>query len=152
MCAAALKNSVKRPARKFEPGLVGPPKANDLKAMLEKAAPVWSELIAAMRERCSPFDVEWRPSKQMEFGRYCLLVRKGRRLLYMLPKSGEVEVMVALGDRAFDLAMESSLPARFKKLASEAKHYSEGRFIRFPAKLADVPHVVKLIEIKLTPK
>ena len=149
--AATLKKakakSTKKAAAKCEP-----PTKRQLNALLGAAAPVWTAIIAAMRKRCAPFGEEWRPSKQLEFGRYCLLCRKERTLMYLIPKSGEVEVMVALGERAYDLAMRSALPPKYIKLASEAKNFTEGRFIRFPAKAADVPHVVTMVELKLTPK
>ena len=145
MCAAALKNPAERPAKKFEPGLVGPPKANDLKAMLEKAAPVWSEMIAAMRERCSPFDVEWRSSKQLEFGRYCLLVHKDRTLLYLMPMAGQLLVGVVLDEMAYNLAQASDLRPAIKQMLAETKPTAEGRGIRFVVKTeADVAEVVTL--------
>jgi hypothetical protein len=146
MTVATLKKPVKKAAT------VEPPTKKQLDAVLGEAAPVWPQILAAMKERCAPFEVEWRPATKIAFDRYCILLRKERRLLYLIPKPGEVEVMVVLGERAFDLAMKSSLPVKFKKLASEAKNYAEGRFIRFAATLADVPHVVKMVELKLTPK
>lgn len=159
MCAVALKSAIAAkksvPARKAakKPHVtVEAPSKRQLDAVLGEAAPVWPQMMAAMKEHCSPFEVEWRPHNKAEFGRYCLLRRKDRTLLYLLPKPGMVEVTVVLGERAYELAMNSSLPARIKKFASEARDYAEGRFIRFPAAPADVPHIVRMVEFKLTPK
>lgn len=138
--------------RKKAPATVEPPTAKALNAILGAAAPVWPDIVTAVTARFAPVDIEWRPWKQLEFGRFCALVRKDRRLLCLLPKPGEIEVTLGLGERAYGLALESALPAKFKKLAREAKVYPEGRFIRFPLAASDIQNVVKMVELKLTPK
>jgi len=138
--------------RKKPPVTAEPPTPKALNAFLGAAAPVWPEIVAAMKARFAPFDIEWRPWKELEFGCFCNLVRKGRRLISLLPKPGEIEVTIGLGERAYGLALESALPAKFKKLAREAKVYPEGRFIRFAAAASDIPHLVTLVECKLAPK
>jgi hypothetical protein len=129
-----------------------PPADAELRAFLGKAGAVWSAIIRAVEEKFVPLDQEWKPSK-LGFGRVCLLQHKKRTLLYLTPDKGQVLVAVVLGERAYQLAMASSLPAAIKTMLSEAKPYAEGRGIRFPVNsVSDVPVVATLVEIKTTPK
>ncbi len=121
-----------------------PPADAELKAVLGKAGAVWSAIIRAVEEKFGPLDKEWKPSK-LAFGRVCLLRHKKRTLLYLIPDKGQVVVAVVLGERAYELAMASSLPAAIKKMFSETKPTAEGRGIRFVVKTeADVAEVVTL--------
>ena len=142
----------KAPPSKKAPALAKAPADAELKAVLGKADAVWSAIVRAVEEKFAPLDKEWRPSK-LAFGRVCLLRHRKRTLLYLTPDKGQVLVAVVLGERAYELAMASSLPAAIKKMLSEARPYAEGRGIRFPvASLSDVPVVAKLVEIKTAPK
>jgi hypothetical protein len=124
----------------------------ELKATLGSADALWSGIIHAVENAVSPLDTRWQASKS-EFGRMCLLQHKKRTLLYLTPERENVRVAIVLGERAYGLAMASSLPAAIKKMFSEAKPYAEGRGIRFSATSpADIPTIKKLVEIKTTPK
>ena len=124
----------------------------ELRAVLGSADVLWSEIVNAVEALASPLDAEWKPSKT-EFGRICLLQHKKRTLLYLTPEKEKVTVAIVLGERAYGLAMTSSLPAAIKKMFSEAKPYAEGRGIRFSvSSLSEVSTVKKLVEIKTTPK
>jgi hypothetical protein len=124
----------------------------ELKAVLGSAIALWSGMIRVVEEACAPIDQIWKPSKAA-FGRICLLQYRKRTLLYITPDKERVWVAIVLGDRAYHLAMASSLPTRIKKMLSEARPYAEGRGIRFPiTELSDLPVISKLIEIKTTPK
>jgi hypothetical protein len=134
------------------PANVKPPNEAELKAVLGSAFALWSGIIGAVEKGCAPLDQLWKPSKA-EFGRICLLQCRKRTLLYLTPDKEKVWVAIVLGDRAYDLAMASSLPAAIKKMLSEARPYAEGRGIRFTVtKLSDLPAIAKLVEIKTTPK
>jgi hypothetical protein len=135
------------------PTKIKTPTEAELEAVLGPAFPVWTGLIGVLQERFAPLASTWKPSKS-EFGRMCLVQQKKRTLLYMTPDDGQVWVAIVLGERAYDLAMASrSIPAKIKKLFSEAKPYAEGRGIRFPVSaLREIPFVEALVEIKLTPK
>ena len=151
--AAAKKNKVTKntkagPASKA----VIPPTDVELAAELGKAWPVWTKVIAAVEKKFAPLERVWLPAKSIPFGKYCRLIRKKRTLLYLLPAEGEARVAVVLGERAFELAMASSLPDCIKKMLTESKVYPEGRFIRFSVTSGDVSTVVKLVEMKTTPK
>ena len=141
------KTQLRRPSAQAKP-----PVDTELKAALGKAAAVWSAIIDAIEEKFVPLDEAWKPSK-LGLGRLCLLQYRKRTLLYLTPDKGQILVAIVLGERAYQLAMTSSLPAAIKKMFSDAKPYAEGRGIRFPVKsLSDVPMIAKLIEIKTTPK
>jgi len=71
----------------------------------------------------------------------------------MIPDRAKVWIAIVLGERAYGLAMASSLPASLKKMFAEAKPYVEGRGIRFSTNsLDDIPTVVQLLELKTAPK
>lgn len=124
----------------------------DLKAVLGSAMALWSGIVQAVEGVLSPLETEWRPSKAA-FGRICLLQHKKRTLLYLTPESERITVAIVLGERAYGLAMASSLPPAIKKLLAEARPYAEGRGIRFAATSPSAIAVVKtLVEIKTAPK
>ena len=124
----------------------------ELKAVLGRAGAVWSVIVRAVEEKFVPLDKVWKPAK-LAFGRLCLLQHKKRTLLYLIADKGRFLVAIVLGERAYGLAMESSLPVSIKKMFSEAKPYAEGRGIRFAVdSMSDVAMVAKLVEIKTTPK
>jgi hypothetical protein len=134
------------------PTKVKPPTDPELKAVLCSASVLWSDIVHAVENTISPLDTEWKPCKT-EFGRMCLLQHKNRTLLYLTPDKEKVWIAIVLGQRAYGLAMASSIPAAIKKLFSEAKPYAEGRGIRFSvSSLSDVSTIKKLVEIKITPK
>lgn len=131
---------------------VKPPTDAELKAVLGSVYGLWSDTIRAVEAMFVPLDQEWKPSKT-EFGRICLLRHKKRTLLYLTPDQDEIWMAIVLGERAYGLAMKSSLPAAIKKMLSEARPYAEGRGIRFAVSSSlDIPVITKLVEIKTTPK
>jgi hypothetical protein len=131
---------------------VKPPTDSELRAVLGSADVWWFGIVRVVEDAASPLDAEWKPSKT-EFGRICLLQHKKRTLLYLTPEKGKVRVAIVLGERAYGLALASSLPAAIKKMFSEARPYAEGRGIRFAvSSSSDVSTVKKLVGIKTTPK
>jgi hypothetical protein len=130
---------------------VKPPNEAELQAGLGSAFALWCSIIRIVEDAYAPIDRLWKPSKAV-FGRVCLLQRKKRTLLYLTPDKEKVWIAIVLGERAYKLAMASSLPAAIKKMFSEAKPYAEGRGIRFSASSpSDVSTIKKLVEIKTTP-
>ena len=128
------------------------PTEAELNAVLGSASVLWSDIIHAVEEMFAPLDKQWRPSKT-EFGRLCLLQHKKRTLVYLTPDKQKVWIAIVLGERAYGLAMASSLPEAIKKMFSGAKPYAEGRGIRFPvSSLSDIRTITKLVEIKTAPK
>jgi hypothetical protein len=105
---------------------VQPPSEAELKAILGSAFVLWGGIVRIAEDLCGPVDRLWKPSKAV-FGRICLLQHKKRTLLYLTPDKEKVWIAIVLGERAYRLAMASSLPAAIKQMFSEAKPYAEGR-------------------------
>jgi hypothetical protein len=134
------------------PTTVKSPTDAELKTVLGSADALWSGIVRAVEDTVSPLDTKWKPSKA-GFGRICLLQHKKRTLLYLTPNKQKITVAIVLGERAYGLAVTSSLPAVIKKMISEAKPYAEGRGIRFSVSSpSEIPTIKKLVEIKTTPK
>jgi hypothetical protein len=129
--------------------------ANDAarwKTALGRAYGIWAGIVGVVEELATPLDIEWKPSK-IAFGHVCLLRHKKRTLLYLLPETASVTVAIVLGERAYGLAMASTLSAAVKTSLTEARPYAEGRGIRVPVKTSrDLATIRKLVAIKLTPK
>lgn len=124
------------------------PSQAELEGLLGSALPLWDGILELARESYAPLDPVWKPSKTA-FGRMCLLQQKKRTLLYLIPEDGEVRIAIVLGERAFQLALASSLPEGIKALFLEARPYVEGRDIRFPSRSReDLPIVAELLRIK----
>src|SRR3974390_522907 len=127
------------------------PTQNELKETLGAAYSIWSGLVADVEAKAHPLDQTWNTSKA-EFGRMCLLQHHKRTLLYLTPDKEKVTVAIVLGERAYGLAMESSLPDGIKKMLSEARPYAEGRGIRFPiSSPSELSTVSELVDLKLKP-
>jgi Protein of unknown function (DUF3788) len=130
---------------------VQPPSKTELEDTLGSALPLWAGVIHGAETTYAPLTKLWKSAKA-EFGRMCLLQHKKRTLLYLTPDRGKVWIAIVLGERAYQLAMSSSLPDGIKKLLLEASPYAEGRGIRFPISSPnDLSMVAKLLEIKTTP-
>jgi hypothetical protein len=83
----------------------------------------------------------------------CLVQHKKRTLLYLTPDRNRVWIAIVLGERAYHLAMSSSIPAGIKRMLKEARPYAEGRGIRYSVdSMLAVPVIMKLVDIKTTPK
>jgi len=128
------------------------PTESELKAVLEAAHATWCAIIKTVEVAASPLAQTWKPSKA-KFGMICLLQHRKRTLLYLMPETGKVTVAIVVGERAYGLAMASSLPDWIKQMLSEARPYAEGRGIRFPvASPSKISIVDQLVKIKLTPR
>jgi Protein of unknown function (DUF3788) len=148
-CDSSVVESI---VRLFMSAKVKSPTDAELKAALGAADALWSGIVHVVEGAASPLDTEWRPSKT-EFGRMCLLQHKQRTLLYLTPGKEKITVAIVLGERAYGLAMASSLPAAIKKMFLEAKSYAEGRGIRFMVSSpSDISTIRKLVKIKMAPK
>ncbi len=121
------------------------------KAALGRAYAMWEGIVRVVEGLASPLDIEWKPSK-IAFGHVCLLRHKKRTLAYLLPEAASVTVAIVLGERAYGLAMASTLSAAVKTSLTEARPYAEGRGIRVSVKTTrDLVTIRKLVAIKLTP-
>jgi len=128
------------------------PTSAELKAVLGSADVVWSDICQVVEDMVAPLNTEWKLSKT-EFGRICLLQHKKRTLLYLTPEKEKVRVAIILGERAYALAMTSSLPAAIKRMLSEARPYAEGRGIRLSVSSPrEISTIKKLVQLKITPQ
>lgn len=126
--------------------------AGQWKAALGRAYPMWAGVVRVVEELASPLDIEWKLST-LAFGHVCLLRHKKRTLLYLLPEPPSITVAIVLGERAYGLAMVSTLSAAIKQALSDARPYAEGRGIRVPVRAArDLGTIRKLVTIKLMPR
>ncbi len=125
--------------------------AGQWKTALGRAYATWAGIVRVVEELASPLDIVWKPSK-IAFGHVCLLRHKKRTLLYLLPEKASVTVAIVLGERAYALAMASTLSAAVKTSLTEARPYAEGRGIRVRVRAArDLATIRKLVAIKITP-
>lgn len=130
------------------------PDPAELAAELGPAVSVWKAIVDAVRARV-PCEIDWRPAnpaKALAFGRFAVLQHKGRRLVYLLPRPGCVDVRIMLGERAFALASAKRLSARIKKAAAAGRVYAEGHDIHIAAEAADVAGIMALLDCKMAPK
>lgn len=124
------------------------PSRAELEEVLGSALPLWDGLIEAATAGHGPLELLWKVAKS-EFGCLCALRQKKRTLLYLTPDRGKIWIAIVLGERAFQLAMASSLPQVIKTLLLEARPYVEGRGIRFPSESQeDLPMIAELLRIK----
>ena len=123
-----------------------------LAAALGDTATIWRQLVAELTSDFPGLREEWKPSK-LEFGSLCLLKLKERTLLYLIPRRGDFEVSIVLGERAVTLALAGDLLADLQRQLSEARPYAEGRGIRFPVTTATrIAPIRKLVAYKTAPK
>lgn len=122
-----------------------------LAAALGPTSGLWLQLISALSEDFPGLQPAWKPAK-IPFGRYCFLRLKERTLLYLIPRDGDFEISVVLGERSVALALAGDLPAELKTIIAGARRYAEGRSIRFPVTTGDqlVP-VRRLVACKIAP-
>jgi len=134
------------------PAIAKAPSGKELEKALGPAAALWTEILSTVEAIACPLELQWRPCKSA-YGRFCLIRHRERTLLYLTPDSGRIWIAIVLGDRAYGLAMASSLPAGIKRMFSQARPYAEGRGIRFAVdSQRDVAVIRKLVQIKTTPR
>jgi hypothetical protein len=76
-----------------------------------------------------------------------------RTLVYIIPKSGQFEVTVVLGERVVEAALAGRVNESLHESIRSAKKYVEGRSIRVVVSSeADVASVKELVAVKLKPE
>ena len=128
------------------------PTEAELSATLGPTQAIWQKLHAALTQDFPGLRLEWKAAK-IPFGRYGLLRQKERSLVYLIPRAGNFEVSVVLGEKAVALALAADLPTETKQLVAGARRYAEGRGIRFPVtSVAQIPAIRTLVACKVAPK
>lgn len=123
-----------------------PPTTAELHAALGGSTSAWPQIVSGLDEAFGPLELEWRPS-DLAFGRLCLVRRRGKPLVYLLPMAGQLLVGVVLNGYAFQCAMRSELRPAIKQMLADARPTGEGRGIRFVVKSeADIAEVMTLAQ------
>jgi hypothetical protein len=131
---------------------VKPPGDKEVASELGAAQEMWDKVITNLTAFYGEIDVEWKASKT-SFGWTCLLKHKKRTLVYLTPDKEQIQVGIALGERAVALALASQLPQSMKTLIKKAPKYAEGRGVRFQVRsTAEASAATDLVVIKTTPK
>jgi hypothetical protein len=127
-----------------------PPAPDALEAALGQAAPLWSAVVADVRDLAGDLNETWSFSGA-RFGWSMRLVQRGRNLVYLTPREGCVLVGVALGAKAIAAAEAAGVVSvRTREIVAAAPTYAEGRGIRFEVATADDLAVAReLARIKL---
>jgi len=105
------------------------------KAALGRAATPLDEVLSNLRGSQPAVVVEWQFSARS--GWYRLLLLKKRRLLYLVPKRGDVRVMMILGRKAVAELQAGPFARQTDRLLKTAKHYPEGIAFTFDGKSLD---------------
>lgn len=122
------------PAAAF-PDQAQPPCDKDLPPVLGRAASSLDEVLANLRSTQPAVVAAWQFSERS--GWYMLLLLKKRRLIYLVPKRGDVRVMMILGRKAVAQLQEGPFARQTDRLLKTAKHYPEGIAFTFDGKSLD---------------
>jgi len=126
-----------------------PPEADDLVAVLGKAAARWDALLTHLHEQYPPAEEQWGFSGT-KWGWGLRVKQKRRAILYMTPQEGFFYIGFALGEKAVSAAAEIRLPKRVVTAIEEAPRYAEGRGLRLDVRRdSDLGWVRKLAAIKM---
>ena len=124
------------------------PSDDDLRAMLGRAYPSWSKLIASVRECISPIAEVW-TFTTAGAGWGLRLRHKDRVILYMTPQERHFLVSFALGEKAVAAAQAIRLPRAIRDAIAAAPRYAEGRGVRMAVKsIRQISGLVALAQIK----
>jgi hypothetical protein len=127
-----------------------PPVDDAVRAVLGAAAPLWSELRAAIAEAHAPLDSEWVWGGK-PYGWSLRLRQKKRAVLYLTPCSGYFRAAFAIGGKAADAAPAARLARHVLRAIADAPRFAEGRAVRLEVRsAADVADVVAVAALKMS--
>lgn len=116
------------PAAAFPDAKLQPGDA-ELKASLADAAAPVEAMLAKLRAAESAVVAEWHFSPRS--GWHQIYILKQRRLFYLVPKRGDVRVMLILGGKALALLKRGPFARQTTELLKMAKKYPEGTAFSF---------------------
>lgn len=126
-----------------------PPQPAEVAAELGKSATLWTELIGVISKEHSPISEKWH-HPGAKWGWSLRLVRKERIVVYLIPQKRSFLAAIVLGQKAFEAAVKSDIPADVIAMLQAAKPYVEGRGIRLPIqRKEDVRTIAKLAAMKM---
>lgn len=124
------------------------PTDDDLRSVLGKAHEAWARLIELVTARIDQILPVWGFTSEVT-GWGLRLKRKGRVILYMIPRKGHFLVSFALGEKAVARAHARKLSASLLKAIDAAPRYPEGRGVRIEVRqIREVSALVDLAQIK----
>jgi len=113
------------------------------------AVQLWLEIRQFVGVHYAPMAVDWH-FPGAKYGWSCRLVRKKRRIIYMIPQKGHFMAAFIFGEKALALVRKAGIPAALLEELENAKKYAEGRGISFPVRTReDVETVKKLLACKM---
>jgi hypothetical protein len=125
-----------------------PPTNAEIRSALGDVFPLWTSLLALIRERIDPIVEVW-GFTSASTGWGLRVVHKKRVILYMTPQHNQFLVSFALGEKAVAAARTAALSASLMKAIEAAPRYAEGRGVRLEVKSSrQLPSLAKLAEIK----
>ncbi len=110
---------------------------------------LWKELVDHSFVELGITDEKWSYYKKVGWSMH--LLRKKRRIVYLLPRSGDFVASFVFGDKAVEAINSSNLPSEIIDEINSAPKYGEGRPIRLEVKSGEKLDIVKqLCVIKLS--
>jgi hypothetical protein len=123
------------------------PTAPELKKVLGDSAVLWQKFADYITEHYSPIAEVWKFGKT---GWMLVLKSKKRTVCYLFPAKDFFTVAFVLGEKAVNVARESTLPKKIMDAIEVAKPYVEGRgFYVVCKKPGDLKHLLSLTAIKM---
>jgi hypothetical protein len=125
------------------------PTGQQLSAALGAAKALWDRVLMELADELRISGCEW-SSYSLKAG-WSLRVKHGDRvILYLAPVQGSFRASFALGDKAVQAALASSLPQPVIEIIRGAKKYAEGTAVRIEVRgKADIEVIKKLAKAKI---
>jgi hypothetical protein len=125
------------------------PSNKEVEAALGQSFPLWTQLIAELRDLLELDKEDWH-SSGVKYGWALRLQKKSRNIVYLGPRVGSFVAAFVLGDKAVAKARKSELPAYVIKMIAETKRYGERTPVRIHVtKPEDLEPVKILTRIKV---
>lgn len=139
------KNRTKHDGAFLEPPIA--PIDDNLKAMLGQAFPVLEELLTALHDIYPDIIHDWMFSHRA--GWYQIWLLNSHRLFYLMPKRGEFQLNLLLGERAIAAMQNGPYARQINALVAIAKRYPEGYAFTFTADDLNANLLLAMIEAKV---
>lgn len=123
------------------------PEETDLETALGSKYKLWKELRSYTLEKVKGATEEWSYSK---FGWNYKIKDKKRAIIYLMPCDKYFKASFVLGEKAVNIAMDSTISDEIKEIIKTTPVYAEGTGFRMDVKNLKVVQDIKVIlDIKL---
>ncbi len=129
------------------PDVTQKPEQSDLPGVLGLAFARLNPVLTGLCASHPDVAPEWRFSQQS--GWYQIYCRKARRILYFIPRRGNYQLMLILGDKAIAALRAGPHAKRMTALLKSAKRYPEGTAFSITRANLDLELTTALLEAKL---